>query len=59
MNRPSLFRIIRIEKGNKMKGRRGFTMVELIVVLVIIAIFASVAIPTLIGYIDSAKETDY
>ncbi len=34
------------------KDKRGFTLVELIVVLVILAILASVLIPALIGYID-------
>ena len=37
-------------------GRKGFTLVELIVVLVILAILAALLVPALTGYIDKAKE---
>lgn len=38
------------------KNNKGFTLVELIVVLVILAILAAILIPALLGYIDKAKE---
>ena len=38
------------------KKNKGFTLVELIVVLVILAILAAVLVPTLTGYIEQARS---
>ena len=50
-------------KKNSIKAlskNKGFTLVELIVVLVILAILAAILVPTLLGYIDRARsEKDY
>ena len=43
-------------KRFKRDGKKGFTLVELIVVLVILAILAALLVPALTGYIDKAKE---
>lgn len=40
----------------KKKNRKGFSLVELIVVLVIMAILSAALIPSLIGYISKTKE---
>ncbi|MGI6751741.1 MAG: prepilin-type N-terminal cleavage/methylation domain-containing protein [Anaerovoracaceae bacterium] len=45
-----------LTRFHKMKNRKGFTLVELIVVIVIIGILAAVVIPRLSGFSDSAKE---
>lgn len=41
---------------NKKRATSGFTLVEVIVVLVILAVLAAVLVPSLIGYIDLANE---
>ncbi len=38
------------------KNQKGFTLVEVIVVLVILAIMAAILIPSLINYIDKARQ---
>ena len=40
----------------KKMNNKGFTLVELIVVLVILAILAAILVPALLGYIDSARN---
>lgn len=42
-----------------MKNNKGFTLVELIVVMVILTILAAILIPGLLGWIDEAKGKQY
>lgn len=46
-----------IQKINRHQyAKKGFTLVEMIVVLVILAVLAAVMVPSMIGWIDTAKE---
>lgn len=42
-------------KGMNRKNTKGFTLVELIVVIAILGILAAVAVPSVIDYLDQAK----
>ena len=46
-----------VERTKKMKNRKGFTLIELIVVIVIIGILAAIVIPRLGGFSSQAKAT--
>ena len=41
----------------KKMNRKGFTIVELVIVIAVIAILAAVLIPTFSGIVDKAKES--
>lgn len=45
-----------MNNDRKRNVNKGFTLVELIVVLVILAILAALLVPTLLGYIDRARQ---
>jgi len=44
-------------RAKKMKNRKGFTLIELIVVIVIIGILAAILIPRLTGFTDKAEAS--
>lgn len=38
------------------KNKKGFTLIELIVVIAIVAVLAAIGIPTMLGLVDDAKQ---
>ena len=48
-----------LKKLQKKSNKKGFTLVEIIVVLVILAILAAIAVPSVLGYVNEAKESRY
>lgn len=46
-----------LKRSKKMNNRKGFTLIELIVVIVIIGILAAILIPRLTGFTDKAEKT--
>ena len=50
--------MLRLTNKYSNRGKRAFTLVELIVVLVILAILAALGVPALLSYIDGARENE-
>ena len=44
------------KQDSRKMNNKGFTLVELIVVLIILALLAAILAPALLGYIDRAKR---
>ena len=40
-------------------NRKGFTLIELLAVIIVIALIATIATPSVIEYVNSAKNTSY
>lgn len=47
-----------ITANSRMKEERGFTLLELIVVVIVLAVLASIAVPMYRGYIKSVRATE-
>ena len=48
---------LRIPSGDEIRGRRGFTLIEILIVLVIVSILVSIAVPLYQKSVIRAKES--
>ena len=46
-----------VKKLQALKAKKGFTLVELIVVIAIIAVLAAILVPTMLGYVTNSRVT--
>lgn len=49
----------KLKEAKSRSGNQGFTLVELIVVMVILTLLAAILVPSLLGWIDEAKGKQY
>ena len=43
---------------NHLKGRKGFTLIELIIVVIIVGVLASIALPQYTAFVERARSTE-
>lgn len=48
-----------MEKKNIRNNKKGFTLIEIIVVLIIVGILIAIAVPSVLGYIGKAEDVKH
>jgi len=43
---------------SKVKGQKGFTLIEILVVVIIVAILAAIAVPIYLRYVEKSRSTE-
>ncbi|BDF57942.1 hypothetical protein CE91St36_07590 [Christensenellaceae bacterium] len=51
-----LYRAMLKKESAKKNGKKAFTLIELIVVIAIIGVLVAILVPTMMGFVDDAKD---